>query len=251
LILHLTARPEAKSRPKEAEPFLLFTSETCPISTVFLHKQFCTFCSFEAPKKKRKKMFDNIAEKIRHATGGKKKESPPQTTAEKGETNGDGDDSVCPDSGIKQNPVSEPPTSIRPTTAQPNENPSANANTDAWVCMHCLTPHHDAKAKVVECEICCQHACSGCLQLTPTQYTATQRPDLIWVCSAKCRETLRNALKPKEYEQPTQGPDVLGSIKLIQEKLATIENKMELDRRVMRELEEWPALSSANQAATN
>ena len=88
----------------------------------------------------------------------------------------------------------EPSTSVSVSVAAGSDITVISPGKRAWVCMHCDIPFFDMQAKILECEVCCGHACAKCLCLTPTQYTATQRTDLLWICSDKCMRTMRRGI---------------------------------------------------------
>ena len=76
-----------------------------------------------------------------------------------------------------------------------NKNPSTFEAQDDWVCTVCKIIFNDETDKILECEVCCSRKCAKCLKLTNAQYVTTQRVDLIWLCSKKCREHVNRMLK--------------------------------------------------------
>ena len=130
----------------------------------------------------------------------------------------------CPN----QQPGTESEGSDATTAEKGQAEKSLTVPNQAWVCMHCKEPFHEMQSKILECEVCSKHACAKCLQLTPTQYTATQRTDLIWLCSDKCRRRMRKALRDdKDSDDNQENTSVLASIKKMEERLVNIEGKIQ------------------------
>ena len=89
-----------------------------------------------------------------------------------------------------------------------NRDPSNSKKQEAWVCTLCNLVFNDPKDKILECEVCNSHKCAKCLKLNNSQYTTTQRVDLMWLCSVQCRERVSRMLRPSSVEGNNVTTDV-------------------------------------------
>ena len=89
-----------------------------------------------------------------------------------------------------------------------NRDPSNSKKEEACVCTLCNLVFNDPKDKILECEVCNSHNCAKCLKLNNSQYTTTQRVDLMWLCSVQCRERVSHMLRPSSAEGNNVTTDV-------------------------------------------
>ena len=90
-----------------------------------------------------------------------------------------------------------------------NRDPSNSKKQEAWVCTLCNLVFNEPKDKILECEVCNSHKCAKCLKLNNSQYTTTQRVDLMWLCNVQCRERASRMLRPSSVEVNNVTTDVM------------------------------------------
>ena len=89
-----------------------------------------------------------------------------------------------------------------------DRDPNNSKKQEALICTLCNLVFNDPKDKILEGAVCNSHKCAKCLKLNNSQYTTTQRVDLMWLCSVQCRERVSRMSRPSSIEGNNVTTDV-------------------------------------------
>ena len=76
-----------------------------------------------------------------------------------------------------------------------------NETDEPWKCKICANVFDDPEAKLLECEQCCYHVCTWCLEKPDEEYGLLTNSEYMWFCG-ECKEKLeRNLVIDRNIEQ--------------------------------------------------
>jgi hypothetical protein len=140
-------------------------------------------------------------------------------------------------SGREKDRGKGPATTGKKTEKSKDKSSKGTVN-ESWTCKICKTVFSDPKSMILECEVCSEHTCAKCLNLTQTVYTALCRDEFVFMCQSECRAKVKIAWEIQDSLTELES-GITKSVEQLTRKTATMESKMvKIDERMEEMVEE-------------